>query len=237
MYLTLLNTLHSTFFTLALMSGIVLCAYAPSFYTTPMILIAFYVASLCIYILHTYIHNNYLTTRAIISFGILLLGGYAYHYQQKNHGTLHTLSGNNPFDIIGTVTNIRPVQQGYSKQRLTIDMSAIRKIAQNTEHNNDWQQINKSIYLYSTQIMDAQVGDTIELSKLIIKPPKRDSYNTYLMKEKIDASIFAQTPEWKLVDRPHYSLQRYMFDATFNLSTALQKKLSKGAFSLFHHCF
>ena len=226
MYLTLVNTLHSSFFTLALICGIVLQAYLPSLYAAPTILIALYLAGIGIYLLHAYLQDMYIITRITITLSLILVGGFAYRYQQTSHAAFYNSITNDPFDIIGTVTHNVPVYQSHIKQRLTIQISAIKK----TNQPNDWQQINKSIHLQTAQIMDAQVGDSVEITNLVCKPSKKNSFDTYLIKEKIAASIFSQTPEWKLVHRPLFSPRRFLHTMSLKLNKALQKKLSKETF-------
>ncbi len=233
MYLTLLNTLHSSFFTIALICGILLQAYLPSLYAAPTILVVIYIASIGIYMLHTYLQDTYITTRVIITFSLMLVGGFSYRYQQTNHATFYASITNDPFDIIGTVTHIMPIYQGHIKQRLTIQVNAIKK----TKQANDWQLINKNIHLQTAQIINAQVGDSIEITKLVCKPSKKNSFDTYLIKEKIAASVFSQAPEWKLVHRPMFSPRRFIHNTSLNLNKELQKKLSKETFSLFTSLF
>ncbi len=278
MYLTLTNTLHSSFFTIALICGILLQAYLPGLCVAPTIIIVLYLASIGIYILHTYTQNNYLTTRALMTLGIICMGGLVYQHQQTNHATFHAYIDTSPFDMIGTVTNILPIRQGHIKQRLTIQVDTIKKtkpsmtntlakeevILDKSENGSakgevilgksedgsakegvlaDKQQkttianIKKSIHLHTSQIMDAQVGDRIEVTNLICKPPKKNSFDTYMIKEKIAATIFTQAPTWQLIERPAFSPRRYIHNATLNLTAGLQKKLSRGAFSLFSSLF
>lgn len=233
MYLTLINTAHSSFFTLALICGILLQTYLPSLCVAPTIIIVLYLASIGIYILHAYLQNNYLTTRTIMTLVVMCMGGFAYHHQQANHGTFHAYVNTTPFDMIGTVTNILPIYQGHIKQRLTIQVDVIKK----AELADNWQNTHKSVHLHTAQIMDIQVGDHIEVTNLTCKPLKKNSFDTYLIKEKIAASIFTQTPTWKLIERPAFSLRRYMHNTALNLTKGLQKKLSRGAFSLFSSLF
>lgn len=233
MHRILINTLHASFFTLALICGILLNAYLPCLYTAPTVLIAIYVVSMCIYALHAHLQDNYITTRALIVFGLVFIGGFAYRYQQIRHAEFYTYIDNNPFDIIGTVTHITPIYQGHIKQRLTINVNYIKK----TALNGDWQQINKRLHLHTAQILDAQVGDQIEITKLMCKPSKKNSFDSYLIKEKIAASIFTLAPEWKLVQRPTFSFRRFMHNTSLNLTKGLQRKLSKEAYSLFSSLF
>jgi len=191
-----------------------------------------YIASACIYAIHTYLQDNYITTRVIITLGLILIGGFSYQYQQANHATFFTYIDNDPFDISGTVTHIMPIYQGHIKQRLTIHVNAIKKAKQ-----NDWHYINKKIHLHAAQIMNAQVGDFIEVSKLNCKPSKKNSFDAYLIKEKIAASIFSQNPEWKLMHRPTFSPRRFIHNTSLNLTKGLQKKLSRETFSLFTSLF
>lgn len=232
MYLTLVNTLHSSFFTLALICGIILQTYLPSLYASPAILITLYLASIGVYALHSYLQNIYITTRTIIALSLILVGGFAYRHQQTSHATFHESIATDPFDIMGTVTHSMPVYQGHIKQRLTIQVNALKKTNQ-----DGWQQINKNIHLQTAQIMDVQVGDSIEISNLICKPSKKNSFDTYLIKEKIAASIFSEAPEWKLKYRPIFSLRRFIYNTSSNLNKTLQKKLSKESFSLFTSLF
>lgn len=232
MYLTLVNTLHCSFFTFALICGILLQAYLPSLYAAPTILIILYLATIAIYILHSYLQDTYITTRAAITFSLILVGGFAYRHQQTSHATFYNSIIDDPFDMIGTVTHSMPIHQGHIKQRLTIQVNAIKKTNQ-----NNWQQINKSIHLQTAQIMDAQVGDLVEITNLVCKPSKKNSFDTYLIKEKIAASVFSQAPEWKLVHRPMFSPRRFIHNTSSNLTKTLQKKLPKETFSLFTSLF
>jgi ComEC/Rec2-related protein len=232
MHRAFINTFQASFFTLALICGILMQAYIPCIFAPPTVLIALYILSFCVYVLHAYLHNKQLTIYVTISLVLVLAGAFSYHQQQKNHGTFCDYVGNNSFDIIGTVTQILPMHQGHIRERLTIQINAIKLAPQ-----KEWQPLNKSIHLQIGQTIDAQVADVIEVNKLTCKPLKKDSFSTYLIKEKIAASVFIQNPEWKLTHRPAFSFRRYLHALSLSLNKTLQQKLSRNAYSLFSSLF
>lgn len=174
--------------------------------------------------------------KSLMHLCILLLvfscGSLRYYYQQKNHADFFALIAKNSFDVHATITSIVSLEQSRMKWCVTLQTDNIQIQNSPTIHN-----ARKTIHIYTLKKPNAQVQDVIKATNLILKKAPKDSYNSYLIKEDIAATIFVPLMNFILIKRPAYSFERWLFYFKENLLTKCKKKLSGQTFAFFSSVF
>jgi len=100
------------------------------------------------------------------------------------------------------------------------------------------------MYVHKKYLPDLQVADKIEISELFIKRTKsvslagNSSFDDYLSKEEILASVFSYKPiEFKPLERPSFSLKRWISQKRLQIYYELAEKLSAKTFAYFSLIF
>lgn len=169
-----------------------------------------------------------------VLYAISSIGGAMSYQQQINlHTELAQLIGNNEFEVIGCVTNITVLKNQKNRQCVTVNTEQIKLSAL----VGSWIPTKKTIQLYTTQKTNLMVADRIHVKNLKIKPAQNDSYSLYLIKEQIDASIFAPNLEYTLLQRPSYSINRYIFNLRNYVLYKVKKNLAPQTYALFASIF
>lgn len=179
-------------------------------------------------------HQLTLKTSALISLLTLSYGaGYIRHKQQISaYNKFHTIYQNAPCTIKGTITDIGTIEHQITKQKVVIKINNIKK--NNLSH---WEKENRYIQIYTYTNNTIMVGDYIQINDITFKRPRSPSFQSYLIKEKIVATIFNTRINFILVSRPTYSLQKFIFNLRKRLISSLRQKLSPSAFTLFSSLF
>ena len=89
------------------------------------------------------------------------------------------------------------------------------------------------IQIYTTQSNNVQIGDCIAVPYIPLKRPSKNNFDLYLMREGIAATVFIETLSYKLINRPKYSLWRFIFNYKNKILQSFEKQLSPYAFTLF----
>lgn len=113
-----------------------------------------------------------------------------------------------------------------NKQCLTLDIDYITHLA-----TNESLDLSCSIQLYTNYPTNFFVGDEVIVENIALpkKPPefRFPSFNDYLIKEHIHASVFLHTKKQiHLVSRPKYSHIRWLWNVRENCYQRIKKKLS-----------
>jgi len=159
-------------------------------------------------------------------------GAWLFQHQIHVHQNFYKLVPTKPVSIVGTVKNIEITKHLRMKGCITIHMHRFKPIEQ-----KKWHSINKIILLYTNTIEKIQVADTIAIHNLTFKPPQKSSYQSYLIKEKIAATVYVKQLSYTIDDRPSWSLHRWIYDQQQRILTRLEYKLSHHAFTFFSSLF
>jgi ComEC/Rec2-related protein len=163
---------------------------------------------------------------------LALISGYLRHrYQLYEYEKFHTAYGRVNCCVDGQITNIASLEHPFMKQCTTVELTNI-ELPDNILH-----QAHATIQFYSPALLSFQVGDTIRLNNLLIKQPSSPAFKNYLIKESIVATIFCQKPDYTLIDRPKFSMQRNIFLQRQRIFNALQSKMPTQVFSFFSSLF
>ncbi len=163
----------------------------------------------------------------------LTLGSARLHQMRSIHADTSWIpSSPKRSDLKATIVDSNRLDQPAVKQNILLQITDIRESGQQS-----WTPTSRTILWYSTKALDLTIADTIELSDILVKHAKNDDFGKYLLKEGIDATIFTVNPVIKLISKPEWSAWRTIHSLRLNVLTALQKKLSYNAFSLFSSLF
>lgn len=174
--------------------------------------------------------KNYLLSSIALFFFFFIAGGLRYYYQQKNHLNIYHSVINKPCRAQGVVSSIDYLSQGRSKWRISLNLSLI-------SCQNQKIYTNKSIQFYVKKKPDVWVQDLIQVDNVLIKKIPHASYNSFLIKENIIASLFIPSFEYQLIQRPKYSFDRWLFNTKQQLLWKFKSKLTPQTFAFFSSVF
>lgn len=168
----------------------------------------------------------------IIIIFAFVCGSILYSYQQQRYEAFYSFVENNHIDLIGIVTHVTKISHSSAKFNITLDIKNIKR------HNNQhWQAINTAICIYIPYKPHIQVSDTIEIKDIAFKKISNQSFRNYLVKEGIGATLFVTKFNYALINRPAFSIQRWLFNKKESLLNVLQTKMSSQTFHLFSSIF
>jgi ComEC/Rec2-related protein len=124
-----------------------------------------------------------------------------------------------PTSVRGTIASIERIQNPRFRYRIVIDLS------------------NNSIALYVRTMPPLLVGDSIEINNITFKQIANQSFAHYLAKEKIAATVFLDTLEYTLLQRPRFNLNRTIFYFRQHIFDELRNKINRETFQLFSSIF
>lgn len=124
------------------------------------------------------------------------------------------------FDCIATVTDIQKFSRKAFKNVITLDIQKIGK------KKSEWRSMRATLKVHTIAPVTFFVGDLIKIYSVKIKPQKNASYEKYLWKEAIHASIFLPKFSYRLVKRPSMSIARLLHASKNRIVSAFQEKLS-----------
>ena len=160
-----------------------------------------------------------------------IVGAWRYQSTIKAHLEFSQILSNKPFSIQGTVISIDPQDHPRMKQKLTIQTDAFTPEGYRENHSK------RIIQIYLTKKTDAKVADHIKIHGLILKKNNNQSYEHYLIKEQISATLFLPSLNYTLINRPTISYARWLFYFKEDLLYRCKKKLSRSTFSFFASVF
>ena len=168
----------------------------------------------------------------IMLFLAFIAGAILYQNQLNKHEQFYYQTQNQHFDIIGTVTDIATNNHATMKTSITLQTNNIKKTSSKV-----WQPLDKKILIYTAYRHKICVGDVITLLKIQFKKPQNSSFNHYLVKKEIAASLFIYRLIYTLEYRPSWSLNRWIFNQKERLFNNIQKKMSSKTFTFFSSLF
>jgi len=168
----------------------------------------------------------------IIPFFAFIAGAILYQNQLNKHEQFYYQTQNQHFDIIGTVIDISTNNHAAMKTNITLQINNIKKTS-----SQAWQSIDRKILIYTGYHHKICVGDVISLLKIQFKNSQNNSFNHYLIKKEIAATLFIYRLIYTLEYRPLWSLNRWIFNQKERLFNNIQKKMSPKTFTFFSSLF
>lgn len=151
--------------------------------------------------------------------GAFCFGAWRLSHIRSNHTQWIEQTGTQPIDITATVTDSISVDHPIYTQRLTLDTG------------------NQTLFFYTKDCPDVTIADTIAIRNIRIKKPSSPSFNNYLLKEGVAATVFAPYNNYTLVYRPTYSYIRWLYNLKNNTLQSLLGKMQAQSYHLFASLF
>lgn len=149
------------------------------------------------------------------------IGAYRHYAVHATHAYWIAHLDTHPFDTVATVTDRQAVDHPLYKQRLTLFLHTC----------------SRHIFLYTKACSSIHVDDTLIIRNITIKQPSSHSYQQYLLKEGVLATIFTAKLDYTLVYRPHYSYTRWLHALKNNMLNSLAHKMATQSYHLFASLF
>ncbi len=150
--------------------------------------------------------------------------------QQIHHDAVHTQITSGRCDIRATVKDI----QTHNHTRL--DQYILLQITEYKYPYKKWTPLESNGVIYTKKIEDLHVGDYIELQG-IKSNRAQNSFKSYLIYQSIGAYFFCPYLRYTIINRPRFSINRWLHTTTKKISNVLEKKLSPETFCLFSTLF
>ncbi len=218
--------LHYLFYaTLFLMAGIS-CRFLALPYTAPLAL----AISLSVIGLWQRWQKGFWQPLFFIASSGLLLGFLLCFLQLQDQQKFQTLVAGPSICLRGTISSIEKIQNPRFNVRMILEVDQLQK-------EDQWIPCGQTIALYVNSRPDLLVADRIEITNVIFKPISNTSFTTYLAKEKICATLFLESLNYKFLERPNFSLNRSLFYFKESLFKSLRSKINYETFQLFSSIF
>jgi ComEC/Rec2-related protein len=159
-------------------------------------------------------------------------GAFIYNYHCAQHLQFINTYHKKTVSCAGTITDMCSIDHPRFNYCITLTIDQLT-----TAPENPWQPCNKKIQIYTTKKQRLQVDDYIRLHNLTLKKPSNDSFNTYLIKEGIAATLFIPRIEYELIHRPTHSIARTFHSFKHTLFARLEEKIPDSTFPLFAALF
>lgn len=199
-------------------------------YTQIHLLFALLLITIVLAIRHTTLYRS--TTLIISMLALFCFGAYRYSLVQKNHTQSLEQLTVQPLDIVATITDRTAVDHPLYKQRLTLSVQEIID-------KESLPSMHRSLFVYTTAhaCLDLEVADTVVIKDIVIKKPSSSSYNKFLMKEGVIASVFTSDVHHTLLHRPSYSYTRWFSTLKNKTVESLADKMEAQSHHLFASLF
>ena len=168
---------------------------------------------------------------ALLFLASFMTGAWRYQTSMENHLEFSQRMNNKPFKMRGVILSIEPQDHPRMKQKMTINAYSF------TPEGESEYETQRTIQIYLSKRTDAKVADKIEIDSMLLKKNKNPSYEQYLIKEQISATLFLPALDYTLISRPTISFTRWLFYFKENLLYRCKKKLSRATFSFFSSVF
>lgn len=159
-----------------------------------------------------------------------LVGVTLYQKQVATHHAFQEKYNGIPVVICGTVASVEKIQNTRHRWHLIIDLHEIKTPESNIA-------TTESVAIYSVYNPLVQVGDIIQIKNVTFKKIENNSFNFYLAKEKIAATLFVDKPNITILEHPLWSLNRFIAQLRNRVFIQLQHAIDKQTFSLFSSIF
>lgn len=160
-------------------------------------------------------------------------GAFFYQRQIDYYTTFYEqISFKSSYDLVGTITDIQPLDHQRYTHCITLNKNQL------SSNTSPPLRTDMLITLYSNNFANFQIGDTIAVSNMVFKQQKNQSFKHYLIKQNTIATVFSPKECMvKLISRPTYSIDRWIFNKKIELYKSLKSKMSLKTFSFFSSLF
>jgi hypothetical protein len=170
---------------------------------------------------------------AVILISAYIAGGVCLQMHKYEYTTLYAHVAQQPCNLIAQVTALHTVDHPRFACCITLNAQELQK-----QGNDNWEQCNYTIQLYSKSNHDIQVGDTLGINNVLFKKPANTtSFSDYLAKEGVHGTLFLDHCDSVLINRPAYCLQRWLHCTREDLYASIKNKCSRTTFLLFSSIF
>jgi competence protein ComEC len=166
----------------------------------------------------------------LLTFAAYPLGSFLLHRQKKEAVQFYNAVDKKQFDIEGTIADISYIDNNLFNAIITLESVSLKE---RSYLETSWHQYAQKIQIYTHRPKNIYVADQIELRGIKISRPLSTSYQHYLLKEGICATIFTQKNKIQLMSRPAYSINRSIAMYRDAVCGALERKMSASGFSVF----
>lgn len=154
-------------------------------------------------------------------------GAFLLFVQHKNHSLLQKRLCATPCCIRGTISGQEPSSHPAMNSCLLVSIDSI------SFDTTSWHPESGTIQIYTHYNKELLVGDYLELRNITLKKTTGSSFDNYLTKNDIAASLFTNDLEYTLLHRPSFSIKRIFWQARDGLSRRLRSKFSRETASMF----
>lgn len=180
--------------------------------------------------------HSYRTTTLVLFLlcGAFFLGARLYTQQQCNFTASGKIFNKKQYDIIARVTDIKTTDTGRHPHIVQLQLHKLKEPSRIAK----WHQDNSVIVAYCYRITQLQPDDLIYIEKCNFTHQKpNSSFNDYLIKEGVTATLFCSSLQYTLLQRPRFSLNRTLFTLKTNLFNRIAHKMSRPVASFFGSLF
>lgn len=153
----------------------------------------------------------------------------SYQQQSRFWAFYHEFEGKN-ITLEGVITDITKTQNKHYPYQIAL---SIKKV--NQKHNS--KKINSHILICTQTNHKYHVSDTIKINNVTIKKPQSESFTMYMIRSKINSTIFVSLKQITLLTSPKYSIAKALWNIKNKLKNELEQKLSPVAYTLFTAVF
>lgn len=145
---------------------------------------------------------------------------------------------NKNLNLEGIVTNKSNHTLPQIKEIIKLHIIRLKK-----ENESTYKNISFDTILYLKEKSNLEIDDEIYLKNIYFSIPQNtniagnQSFQDYLLKEKISGTSFIQNLSYQLLYRPKFSLKKWVYQKRTSLLESIKKKLSWPARSLYYCIF
>lgn len=177
--------------------------------------------------------SNLMITLSILAAPIFFIGILQLKNQKAAHEYAYAAISNKKLKIRAAIESLQKEEDSRLKYSITarienVEMDAIQRPDILT---------NRLLIIHTNNIGLARVGDTILFNAQDIKKPKAETLLHYLIRENIIGYIFSEKFDYKILKRPYYSANRWIFEKKENLISSTKSKMSVQAHAFFSSLF
>ncbi len=184
----------------------------------------------------TYTYFSYkskyqISNKNIINIILAFYGGASlYAHQINNHNKLFEKILNKKIDVLCVIKNINQKQNSRIKEEVLVE---VKKTLKPTK-----EKVNFKLSLYINKNTKLEQGQTVIFRNLNIKKNiKNDSYQKYLIKEKVLTSIFSNNINYEIIKEPKNTLLNKIYRIRRKLYLRLKEKIPSKTFDYFSSIF
>jgi len=131
-----------------------------------------------------------------------------------------------------TIIDRTPASHRFMKECLTISDLSVR-----CDEQRQFCFARGRVQIYAARLPKVRIGDTIQLDDIKIKPPKKNGFGTYLMRNGVVGTLFAPRPDITIIHRPVWLIWRSIWEKRDAMLRQMKEELSPQSFALYAALF